>query len=34
MWIALFSIVTAAALGLTIAAFLMQTKEERRTIRY
>jgi hypothetical protein len=34
MWIALFSITTAAAIALTVAAMLVQPKNERGPVRF
>lgn len=34
MWIALFSIATAAAIGLTVAALLVQPKTDRQTVHF
>ena len=34
MWIALFSIATAAAIGLTVAAMLVQPKTERQIAHF
>lgn len=34
MWLSLFSIATAAAIALSVAAMLVQSKTERETVRF